>query len=196
MCRKISLVYLLFIGVVSMVLNGCAPTIIGVGAGSAAAVVTDSRGGRVVVDDQTLEHRINNVLNAQVSNGSFTIASYNQNVLLSGQVPTVEDRDKAELAVINTEGVKKVWNYLTISINENLGDITTDSYITSVAKTRLIAQKGVNANNIKVVSCAGVVYLLGGRKAGNTKQINGAIKGIKEISGVKNVINLIDNKAR
>jgi len=41
-----------------------------------------------------------------------------------------------------------------------------------------------------VVTCAGVVYLLG-KDAGNKIQINGAISGIREISGVKEVVNLI-----
>ncbi|MCC2644955.1 MAG: hemolysin [Burkholderiales bacterium] len=172
---------------------GCAAALIGAGAaaGTAAAVGTDSRGGEKVVSDQVLVRRVNNVLDAQVPNGSFTIASHNQKVLLAGQVSSQEEKDKAETAVINTAGVKKVWNYLTISVNETVGDISHDTYLTSLAKSRLIGQKHVNTNNIKVVTCNNVVYLLGDRKAGDKVQIDGAVAGINDISGVKNVVNLI-----
>lgn len=171
--------------------GGCAATLIGAGVATAAAVGADSRGAGTVVSDQTMEHRVNNVLSAQVPSGSFTIASHNQSILLAGQVPTQEQKDKAELAVINTAGVKKVWNYLSISVNETAGDITHDTYLTSLAKSRLIGQKGVNTNNIKVVTCNAVVYLLGGKSAGKAEQISGAITGIEGISGVRKVVNLI-----
>jgi osmotically-inducible protein OsmY len=178
----------------SIAISGCAATVIGAGVGTAAAVGTDTRGGGTVVDDQSLEHSVNNVLSAQVPNGSYTVASYNGDVLLAGQVPTQEDKDKAELAVTNTAGVKKVWNYLTISVNETIGDISHDTYLTSLAKTRLIGQKGVNTNNIKVVTCNDVVYLLGS-DAGDPTQVNGGIKGIESISGVKKVVNLIQKNS-
>lgn len=171
-------------------ITGCAATAIGAGVGTAAATGTDARGGGSVIDDQLLEHKVNSVLGAQVPNGSFTVASYNNEVLLAGQVSSQKTYDKANTAVVNTEGVKKVWNYLTIAKKESLGDVSKDTYITTAAKTRLIGQKKVNANNIKVVTCAGTVYLLG-KDAGNKVQIHGAIDGIREISGVKEVVNLI-----
>jgi osmotically-inducible protein OsmY len=178
--------------ILSIGISGCAATLIGAGAGTAVAVGTDSRGGSGVIDDQTLEHDVNNVLSAQVPDGSFTVASHNGRVLLAGQVSTPEEKDKAALAVTNTNGVKKVWDYLTLSINETVGDISHDTYLTSLAKSRIIGQKGVNANNIKVVTCSDVVYLLGDSKsAGDPVQIAGAIKGIESISGVKKVVNLI-----
>lgn len=177
--------------ILSFVISGCAATVIGAGVGTAVAVGSDSRGGSTVIDDQSLEHSINNVLSAQVPHGSFTVASFNQNVLLAGQVPTQEDKNKAEIAVTNTVGVKKVWNYLTVSVNETFGNISHDTYLTSLAKSRLIGQKGVSTNNIKVVTCNDVVYLMGNKSAGDPVQIDGAVKGIEGISGVKKVVNLI-----
>ncbi len=174
-------------------LNGCAAAVIGGAAGAggtAAATATDTRGSSTVFDDQGLEHKVNNVLAAQVPNGSFTVASYNSQVLLAGQVPSQTALDKAVLAAHNTAGVTKVWNNLTIGPKESFSDITNDTYITSAAKTRLIAQKQVNTNNIKVVTCAGVVYLLG-QNAGDKVQLDGAVQGIHQIDGVKNVVDLI-----
>lgn len=159
--------------------------------GTGAATATDSRGGGTVFDDQNLEHKINQVLSAQIPKGSFTVASYNQEVLLAGQVPSNAAKKRAQLAVSNTEGVRKVWNYLTVGHNEGTGAISKDAYLTSSAKSRLIAQKDVNTNNIKVVTSNKVVYLLGA-KSGSPEQISSAINGIKSINGVRNVVNLID----
>lgn len=187
---------LIFI-ILSLGVSGCAATLIGAGVGTGVAVGTDSRGAGVVVDDQTLEHNVNNVLSAQVPDGSFTVASHGGRVLLAGQVSTQEEKDKAAVAALNTAGVKKVWNYLTLSVNETVGDISHDTYLTSLAKSRIIGQKGVNANDIKVVTCSDVVYLLGDNKsAGDPVQIAGAIKGVESISGVKKVVNLIQAETK
>lgn len=167
----------------------CAATVI-TGAAAGTATATDSRGGGNVIKDQGLEHDVNNVLSAQVPSGSYTVASYAGNVLLAGQVPNATIKAKAETATANVVGVKKVWNYLNIGPSEGVSAISQDAYLTSAAKTRLIAQKGVNANNIKVVTENAVVYLLG-YKAGTTAGISAAINGIEEIDGVKKVVNLI-----
>ena len=118
--------------------GGCAATIIGAGAGTAAATGTDSRGFSTVVDDQTLEHKVNSVLGAQIPDGSFTVASYAGQVLVAGQVPNEAEQIKVDTAVANTAGVKKVWNYVTVGKKESFSDISTDTYLTSAAKTRLI----------------------------------------------------------
>ena len=188
--RMKHLLILLVTITVAVNIGACAVAAMGAAAGTTAAVATDTRGGATVISDQTLEHNVNNVLDAQLPSASFTVASFDHMVLLAGQVRSEEDKDKAELAVTNTQGVKKVWNYLTIGPNETMSDITRDTYLTSAAKTRLIAQKGVNTNNIKVVTCAGVVYLLG-KNAGDQVQLGGAIQGIRHIDGVKKVVNLI-----
>lgn len=182
----------LLILLATMGLTGCAATVIGAGAATGAAVAADDRGAGNVVSDQNLERKVNNVLSAQVPSGSFTVASYRNEVLLAGQVPTAADKDKAFLAAKNTAGVKNVFDYITIRKNETFSQISNDTYLTSLAKSRLITQKKVNANNIKVVTCEKVVYLLGSN-AGDSVQVNGAISGIRQIDGVKDVVNLIQS---
>lgn len=176
-----SLLKLLLIPSTIVCLASCSALVVG---GVAAA------GGGTVVDDQSLEHKVNQVLSAQIPKGSFTVASYDQNILLAGQVPTNADKTKANSAAANTVGVKKVWNYLNVGTNEDAGDITTDAYLTTAAKSRLIAQKDVNTNNIKVVTSNGIVYLLG-KQAGKADQIQAASVAIKGINKVRGVVNLI-----
>lgn len=145
---------------------------------------------KIVISDQNLERKINNVLAAQLPNGSFTVTSYHANVLLAGQVSNTEDKNKAERAVKETDGVKAVWSYLTVEANETAADISKDALITTKVKNKLLMQKGINSANIKVVTSHGVVYLLGG-SVGKTHKVNKAIKNISKIEGVLNVVNLI-----
>ncbi|HLX52886.1 MAG TPA: BON domain-containing protein [Aquella sp.] len=149
---------------------------------------TNSTGA--AVSDQNLEHKVNNVLSAQVPNGSFTIASYYKYILLTGQVPTMKDKSKAEFAVRNTAGVREVWNYLTVEPNESAKAISNDAVITTAARNKLLLQSGVNSNNIKVVTDNSVVYLLG-RNPGKISKLKLAIKDISKIDGVTRVVNLI-----
>lgn len=141
-------------------------------------------------DDQILVHRVNQVLSDKFPNGSFTVASYGHSVLLAGRVFTHKDKVEAAKTVTNMVGVSKVWNYLSIGPNENITEIANDAYLTTAAKSRLIAQKDVNTNNIKVVTSGRVIYLLG-EDAGHVEQIKAAIVGIKSIKDVRKVVNLI-----
>lgn len=181
----------LLIALTSLLLCSCAATVIGAGVGTGVAIGTDDRGGGTVFDDQSLSGKAKDIANAIDSKGSYTFSAYNGKILLAGQVPNQYDKDSIGAAVQKMNNISGVWNYLTVGKNQSIGQISTDTYLTSAAKSRLIAQKDVNTNNIKVVTCNGVVYLMG-RDAGSKTEINGAIGGIRSIDGVKDVVNLID----
>ncbi len=158
---------------------------------SAVDSVTDTTNSTgAAFTDQNLERKVNNVLSAQVPNGSFTIASYYKYILLTGQVPTKADKDRAENAVSNTAGVKAVWSYLIIEPNESTKAISNDARITTAARNKLVMQSGINSNNIKVVTDNGVVYLMG-RSPGKISKLKLAIKDISKIDDVREVVNLI-----
>lgn len=185
---------MLLLSVLSM--SGCATAYIAGGAaavGTGVAVATDDRGVDTEYDDQRLADRAKDIASDINSKGSYTVSAYQGTVLMAGQVPSAADKAKIIQSVQSMNGARGVWDYLTVSRNQSVGQISEDSYLTSAAKTRLIAQKNVNTNNIKVVTCNGVVYLMG-HKAGDPVEIDGAADGIREISGVKRVVNLIDKQ--
>lgn len=184
----------LLLSVLSM--SGCATAYVAGGAaviGTGVAVATDDRGASTEYDDQRLADRAKDIAGDISSKGSYTVSAYEGTVLMAGQVPSQADKIKIIQSVQDMSGVRGVWDYLTVSHDQSVGQISEDSYLTSAAKTRLIAQKNVNTNNIKVVTCNGVVYLMG-RKAGDPVEIDGAADGIREISGVRRVVNLIDKQ--
>lgn len=184
---------LLLICGASLLLNGCAAAVVGgaTAVGTGIAVGTDSRGGGEVMSDQELSSRAKDIAKAINPAGSYSFSAYSGKILLVGQVPTEDDKTKIYNAVQSIPSQKGVWNYLTVEKNQSFGQVTKDSYITSSAKTTLIGQSGVNANNMKVVTCNGVVYLMG-ENVGKSYDVEAAVKNISKSSDVKKVVTLFN----
>lgn len=173
-----------------MLMSSCATAVVagaGAAVGTGVAVGTDDRGANTVFSDSDLASKAKDIANSINSNGSYTVSAYNGKVLLAGQVPSYKSRGDIVASVQSMNGVKGVWDYMTVGPNQSFGQVTKDTYITSATKTRLIAQKDVNTNNIKVVTCDGVVFLMGD-DIGDQKQLISAISGIRTIDGVRNVV--------
>lgn len=176
---------LLALGCATVTFAGCATS-----SGTTTSENNSTTPSTSFFENQSLENSAQDVLSKYYPKGNFSVVAYDDNVLLLGQIPTQADKDDATVRVKALPKVAMVWNYLEVGKNEGIGQSTTDAYLTTAAKSRLVAQKDVNTDNIKVVTENGTVYLLG-KNAGNSVQVNGAAAGIKSIDGVKGVVNLI-----
>jgi len=142
---------------------GCAGVLMG-GAATGAAVVNDPRTTGTVVEDQAIETKAGNAIRGDAELAQQThvnIASYNQIVLLTGESPTEDMRNRVFNLVKGIEKVRTVHNEIVIAAPSPLTARTNDTLITTGVKTKLFATKDLNAPRIKVVTEAGVVYLLG-----------------------------------
>jgi osmotically-inducible protein OsmY len=172
-------------------LTGCfSPVISAVSMGVQTGL--DPRDAETVVTDKALGTKLSANLLNEYPQASFTTVAYDHEVLLAGQVPDKMTEKSAVEFVSKTDGVKLVYNYLTIGPNQSPATITTDTYLTSRAKAEIINTQGVKQINTKVVSCNGVVYILGKNPA-TQQDMNQAINAIKQIDGVKSVVNLISS---
>lgn len=160
-------------------------------AGDNASSVTKSISFGNTIDNQTLKYKVSQVLRSQIPDSNFAVATYQNEVLITGQVATTDDKVKAGKSITEVSGISKTWNYLSVRANETPQDVAKDAYLTTAVKERLLTQNGINSNNIKVVTSARVVYLLG-HKAGKSFQVRAAVDKIKRISDVIDVVNLID----
>lgn len=181
--------YLFGILIVLTIIFSTVPILVFAAGSNSSGVKTMSLGH--TVDDQTLKYKLNQVLHAQITGSNFSVAVYRSKVLITGQVATTSDKVKAGKSITETYGVSKVWNYLSVGANENPQDVTKDAYLTSIAKERLLAQNGVNSNNMKVVTSSQVVYILG-HNAGKYFQVKAAMAKIRQVGDVKDVVNLIE----
>lgn len=97
----------------------------------------------------------------QFKNTNISIATYNTEVLLAGQVPEAWQKDKAEAIVKNIPDVSEVYNLIAIASPSSTLTRISDAWLTAKVKAKLIASADVDATQIKVVTENGTVYLMG-----------------------------------
>ena len=178
------------IGVVLSQLGGCAAAVVG-GAAVGTSVALDRRTAGVYVSDQEIElralARLRETFPQKTDNISAT--SYNRQVLLTGQVPDETTRSRATEVVKGIPDVRTVFNELTLSGVTSLTSDANDVAITSQVKARMLRDERVPATKIKVVTEAGVVYLMG---LVSQAEAEAATNIARTTSGVTKVVTLFE----
>jgi len=143
-------------------LQACVESLIIGGVATGVVVAADRRQPEVIFGDQRIEvvasNRIGDALAGQ---GHVNITSYNYMVLLTGEVPSAQVKANTERIASEVPQVKTVINELQIAGASSMASRSNDSYITSKVKSNLVGADKVGPTSIKVVTEAGVVYLLG-----------------------------------
>lgn len=81
--------------------------------------------------------------------------------VLTGNVPSAEDRVEAERIAWSAANVDQVGNEILVQGGPGLVRKTKDSVLGTSIRTRLIAAKSVKARNVNIEAYDGIVYLLG-----------------------------------
>jgi len=149
-------------------------------------MATDRRSSGAYIDDQTIELKVSKKIvdNIGAANVHVNVTSYNRNVLLTGEVATEAFKAKAETVAKSQENVRSITNELNVDENSKLTERNNDVYITSKVKARLINADGKLANYVKVVTEAGVVYLMGlvtKQEADQAVEITSATSGVLKV---------------
>ncbi len=145
------------------VLNGCAAAVIG-GTAVTAGTLIDRRTTGTQVEDQTIELKAGTKLREDVElneQAHINVTSYNTVVLLTGETPTDELRQRAVDIVKSLEKVTHIYNELTIAAPSSMTARSSDSIITSKVKTKMLSDQEISGLAVKVVTEKGVVYLMG-----------------------------------
>jgi osmotically-inducible protein OsmY len=146
-------------GVVS--LSGCFPLIVG-GAVTTAMVVSDRRTSGTVLEDNAIQIKANSRINDNMGDRiHINVNAYNRKVLLTGEVPSEQDKQLAEKLAAGVENVQGVFNELAVLGNTTFSQKTTDAVVTSRVKASIIDANDISATAVKVVTERGTVYLLG-----------------------------------
>nr|WP_163502798.1 BON domain-containing protein [Halomonas socia] len=165
----------------SLVLSGCAQM-------SAGPEDHGSRTFGSQVEDQGIESRISGNLSredARFNDARVNVDSYNGIVLLTGQVPSEELRDKAQEVATGTRNVRRVHNELAVAANVPLAQRTTDTWITTRVRSTLIADERIDARRVRAITENSSVYLMGIATREETDRIVNAVSGI---SGVQRIV--------
>jgi osmotically-inducible protein OsmY len=158
--RKAILVAVL--GVALVQLQGCLP-LVATGAGAGVMMATDRRSSGIYIEDQEIELRAANRAREAfpADNVHVNFTSYNQTVLITGEVPDETTKQKINSIVMGISNVKTTSNELRIAAASLLSSRSNDAYITTKVKTRFFDAKRFSATAVKIVTENGVVYLMG-----------------------------------
>ncbi len=166
-------------------LTACAPVVLGGGAVVGTLMATDRRTAGMQVEDETIERKVSStVVNTLAGRGHVNVSSYNRQVLLTGEVPTAEESQKAEKAAMSVENVKSVVNELGIMENSSFTQRSRDTFITSKVRASLVNAQDLSANVFKVTTERDVVYLMGRvtpREAKRSAEIARGVDGVRKV---------------
>jgi len=116
------------------------------------------------IDDELIETYVGaNLLKADpgYQSAHLRVISFNGIVLLVGQVKSETLRDEAVVTANQVRNVKRVHNELTVSGPISIPARTNDSWLKTKIKAAMLADKGINPLEVKVVVENGIVYLMG-----------------------------------
>jgi osmotically-inducible protein OsmY len=172
-----------------LTLSGCFPLMLG-GAVTGAMVASDRRTSGTVVEDNAIQlkasNRIDDALGERVH---INTTSYNRQLLLTGEVPSEQDKQLAEKVVSGVENLRGVVNELSVLGNATLTQRSSDTLVTSRVKANLIDAKDLFANAFKVTTERGTVYLMG---RVTQREANRATEVVSGTSGVQRVVRILE----
>ena len=172
-------------------LTACVPLVIG-GAAAGTLVVTDRRTSGAQLEDEGIELRASSRLRSALGERAHVnLTSYNRQVLLTGEVPTQQDKQLVEQIVSRVENVAGVVNELAVLGNATLTQRSSDVLVTGRVKAALIDAPDLSANAFKVVTERGTTYLMGRvtqREADRATNLVRATPGVQKVVRIFEVI--------
>jgi len=176
-------------------LSACAPMVVGTAAVTTAAVAFDRRTSGEQLDDQVIEFKIANEVRKLFPDTSVRInaTAYAGEVLLTGDVPTQADRERAERELAKVEKVQRIVNRLRVGSITPLSTRSDDTWLTSKVRTNLINTTGVPSGSIVITTERGTVYLMGRvtrEEAERTTRVAANINGVNQVVTLFDVVPL------
>ena len=181
---------IVFLGAAACALQGCVPVVIGAGGAAAYSSLEDRRTTGTQVDDESIEVRASNRLSDRFgSTVHINVTSYNRVALVTGEVPDDKARAEAEKIVRAVPNVREVTNDLQVAGISSMASRGNDSYLTLKVRGNLLDAKSLSQANIKVVTEAGVVYLMG---LVTSIEADEAVELARNTGGVRKVVKVFE----
>lgn len=186
--KSITTKLLLSIAIVSST-AACVPAVVG-GAAAGTSAAIDRRTTGIFVEDENIEIKAVRKMETNLGEDSHVnVTSFNQNVLLTGEVPDAERKAKAESLMKEVEQVRSVTNEIVVSPKTDLSSRANDTYLTSKVKTAFLTENKFQANYVKVVTENSVVYLMG---LVTKEEADAAVTIASNTSGVEKVVKVFE----
>ena len=170
---------------------GCAPLVVGGAVAGGVMVASDRRSPGIQLEDQAIELRVRDALGKAFpkDRANISVTSYNQRVLLTGEVTEAQMKSEAEAIARKSENVRAVVNELYVGSLSTFANRNFDTALTSKVLAALLQAPGVPSGAIKVVSERAVVYLMGRVTPGEGEA---AARAASRVAGVQRVVKNFD----
>jgi osmotically-inducible protein OsmY len=179
----------LLLVLVTGLLQGCFP-VVAAGVGTGVMMGQDRRTSGAYVEDEAIENKAFDRIGKQFKNDvHINITSFNRNVLISGEVPTEAVKSEIGKLVSGIENVRNINNELAVSGTSSFTSRGSDSLVTSNVKLRLMNDKRLNAEHVKIITENGTVFLMGIVKHA---EADAATEVVSTTGGVQRVVKLFE----
>lgn len=186
--RRLGLTLMVLGGTVGT-LTACFPLVMG-GAVVGGMVATDRRTSGTVLEDEGIEIRAKSRINDSLGDrGHVNVTSYNRQVLITGEVPTAQDKQLVEQVAAGVDNVRNIVNELAVMGNATFTQRSSDALVTSRVKANLVDAKDLFANSFKIVTERGTTYVMGRVTQREAKRATEVISGT---SGVQRVVRMLE----
>ncbi|QWD66285.1 BON domain-containing protein [Polynucleobacter sp. MWH-Aus1W21] len=182
---KISAIAKLFVALlIASQLTACGVLAVG-GVAAGSTVLADRRTPGVQAIDKGIELEAGNVLAKKFGdNAHINVTSFNQKVLLTGEVKNADIKNEAGAYVKAMKNARSVFNELIIGPNSSYTSRANDSYLESKIKTQMIFTEQLPSNSMVIVAEGSSVYLMGmltQNEADIAKKVTSNTNGVKDV---------------
>lgn len=171
-------------------LTACVPLMVGGAVAGGSLFATDRRTSGAQLEDEGIELRALSRIRGNVGDRvHVNLTSYNRQVLLTGEVPSAQDKQLVEQIVSRVENVNSVVNELAVMGNSSLRDRSSDVLVTGNVKARLLDARDLQSNAFKVVTERGTTYLMGRVTQREADRATAVVRGT---TGVQKVVRIFE----
>ena len=179
-----SLATLIIAAVIGSQITACGVLAV-VGVAATASIAADRRTPGVQAIDKGIELEAEGALSKKFGdNAHINVTSFNQKVLLTGEVKDADIKGEADAYVKAMKNARSVFNELTIGPNSTYTARANDSYLESKIKTQMIFTDQLPSNSMAIVAEGSSVYLMGiltQNEADLAKKVASNTNGVKDV---------------
>lgn len=172
-------------------LTNCS-TVVATGSAATNAVTLQDRSFGSTINDANIYGEITEKLLALDSKEAYTgvaVEVFEGRVLMMGELTSKYNLDNVLRIAWSVNGVREVINEIQLvegGRSQGVISYTSDALVTSQAKTRLVAERGIPSANYKIETINGIVYVIGA--AQSEQELQKALYVISLASGARKVV--------
>ena len=172
-------------------LSACAVVAVG-GVTAGATIMADRRTPAVQAIDKGIELQAENALDKRFGDkANINVTSFNQKVLLTGEVQDDGIKNEAGDYVKSMKNARSSFNELVVGPISSYTARASDSYLESKIKTQMIFTDQLPSNSMAIVAEGGNIYLMGiltQNEAALAKKVASNTNGVKEVFAYFDII--------